>query len=301
MGVSARHSFMAVCMLMGAGLGGWAAADGPAGKKPSSACCAGQKGHRINVPNVSVAGPNIHVSTPSVIVRQGNVSVGGASFVDTRIVIGGGSAGAGTFVSAGGSFFSPSPVPPSAITDLSVEGGEETYTELVTEDVPYEETVCVDQPASLVAQPVQAVCIDDKGAPHPASQAFPGEAVDADYDGELFRCVAGTRMQVTIGELAGGESTATGQTFACDKGEALVHAPGGALSCAPASPQRECNERSLLRRYGPGAKLVSAPPQGQCVDVVRRGVRTVTREVERKLPAQPGNIVLDGGVGQTVF
>ena len=69
--------------------------------------------------------------------------------------------------------------------------------------------------------------------------------------------MAGTNMQVTLGAMQNGTASfASGETFACRKGEALLHGGNGQLSCAPQTPQRDCNERSLLRRHGPGIKLV---------------------------------------------
>ena len=50
---------------------------------------------------------------------------------------------------------------------------------------------------------IQAVCIDDRSVPHPASQVRSGRDVDGDYDGELYRCLAGTWLQVTIAEYLG--------------------------------------------------------------------------------------------------
>ena len=47
---------------------------------------------------------------------------------------------------------------------------------------------------------VQAVCIDDRGSPHPASQIFPERDVRGEYPGEVFRCIAGARLQATIAD-----------------------------------------------------------------------------------------------------
>jgi hypothetical protein len=163
------------------------------------------------------------------------------------------------------------------------------------------EDYCAPAEVELMARPVQAVCIDDKGAPHPASQVFEDESVRATYKGEVFRCMAGTYMQVTIGNYTDtGASYSDARTLSCAKGEALVHAPGGQLSCAPQSPMRDCNERSLLRKYGPGAKSVQM--EAACIPSQRTVMQQVTREVESKEAiTTSGRLVLDGGVGTGVY
>jgi len=101
---------------------------------------------------------------------------------------------------------------------------------------------------------VQAVCIDDRGAPHPASQLFPDRDVAEHFEGEIYRCIVGTKLQATIADYTGKVAFDGGQTLACAKGEALWHS-AGVLTCRPAKPQRNCFERSLLRRHGVGVKV----------------------------------------------
>lgn len=249
----------------------------------------------IIIPNVNVRAPNLIVNQGSVAIEQSNIFLGGSSVL---------SAGGGFFGLAGG-FASPStPVSPSSLGGLNVVGADQVVTESVTEQVPVTEETCAPQVSQAIAlRPVQAVCIDDNGAPHPASRLSAEEAVDGAYNGELFRCLAGTHMQVTLGQVENGHSSfAQGETFSCRKGEALVHGTGGHLTCAPATPQRNCNERSLLRRHGPGVKLVRTIVQHQtCVPQQRTTYKTVTNQVQRTVPNQNGPIVFDGGVGQGVF
>jgi hypothetical protein len=119
---------------------------------------------------------------------------------------------------------------------------------------------------------IQAVCLDDKDVPHPASQVTPDRDIDDAYDGELYRCIAGTRMQYTWAEFDGHVAFDHGTTVTCEKNEALYHSPGGpgaagpggpaasgggVLSCRPQKPARDCNERSLLRRFGAGVKVLT--------------------------------------------
>jgi hypothetical protein len=104
---------------------------------------------------------------------------------------------------------------------------------------------------------IQAICYDAQGNPHPASQTFGGRDVREDYRGEIFRCMSGTRMRYTVGE------------------------------CRTQQARRPCNERSLLRRHGPGDKMVRI-----------RDTETRTTQSETTFNA---SMTMDGGVGQGVW
>lgn len=264
-------------------------------------CCDMPKGQNVVVPGVNVAGPNIAVTTPNVGVRQGQVSVGGGAkgFSGPRLR---GSSGGGVLLSGGGAAYAPAGTAPATLKGLNVSGGEERYTETVMQSVPVRKTVCVRKGAGETGtRPVQAVCLDDTGTPHPASRVSAEKTVGADYEGEIYRCMDGTAMQVTVGQIKAGKADfSAARTFACRKGEALVHAPGGKLSCKSEIPRRDCNERSLLRRHGPGTKLVQMTgPARACVPEERTVMKKVERQVERVRPNRPaGPITFDGGVGQ---
>jgi hypothetical protein len=138
---------------------------------------------------------------------------------------------------------------------------------------------------------IRAICLDDKGSPHPASQVFAGETVPDGYQGELFRCMAGTRMEITRGRIVDGKPVFDGgANLSCAKNEALIR-EGAELVCRTQLAKRPCNERSLLRRFGPGIKIVRT----ETVETVRE--RQVRREV-RELGA---GMTMDGGVGQGVY
>lgn len=63
-------------------------------------------------------------------------------------------------------------------------------------------------------------------------------------------------MQYTMGEMEDGTRIWDGAwTETCAAGEALRYADGE-VSCAPQEERRPCNERSLLRRFGPGEKII---------------------------------------------
>ena len=268
----------------------------------SPGCCGNTNTHGVIVPGVSVPPPSITVTTPNVVVGQGGGTVGGTSFVAGRGYAGGSAGSGGVFVyGGGGGYYDVQGVAPSAIGGLNVVGGEEMVREIVAEQIPVTQTACVERVSqSMAVRPVQAVCLDDMGAPYPASRVDDTLEVDPNSDTELFRCMAGTSMQVTLGDITDGEASfAQGESFTCDKGEALVHKPGGRLACAPQAPQRNCNERSLLRRYGPGIKMVTTlQTRASCEPQTRTVMQTVEREVVRAKPNPVSPIVFDGGVGQ---
>ncbi len=230
---------------------------------------------------------------------------------------------------------------------------------------------------------LQASCIDDTGVPHPASQVSAERAIANEYMGEVYRCIAGTHMQVTMadfgicddfggaagetrvaesetssysrseshsssgydsgyqgggyqggqmdagpcspqavacsasggyaaqgGSYQGGESHEVsmggarrtgcaanmdlthvnfdgGKTMTCQKGDALWFDHGN-LTCKVQIPQRQCNERSLLRRFGVGLKVLT-------VSRVETMQRQVARQVERT--SSTTTMTFDGGVG----
>jgi len=205
-----------------------------------------------------------------------NVNVAGArAFTGARagatVIVGGG----------GGTYFNVDQPYPTTIQGLSVEGKS---MEMVR--VPYTASRRMEKRVVI-----QAVCIDDRAVPHPASQVRPGKDVATDYEGELYRCIAGTKLQWTIANEAGGP----GETINCNKREALWYGRGGQLECRPEKQERDCNERSLLRRYGAGVKVLT---------MIREETYTEYREemVESAGAVASGAVImLDGGVGGRVF
>jgi hypothetical protein len=71
---------------------------------------------------------------------------------------------------------------------------------------------------------------------------------------------------------------------------ALYHSADGRLTCRPQKPARDCNERSLLRRYGAGVKVMKAAAAQTCV-----AYRNPPQETSVTL-----NMAIDGGVGGVV-
>jgi hypothetical protein len=183
-------------------------------------------------------------------------------------------AGAGV---GGGGWYDEAPAA-GVISNLDVDTGEREVKRIAYQTVQKTERRVL----------IQAVCLDDKGAPHPASQVHPERDVDDAYDGEIFRCIAGTRMQATIGDWNEGLVLAKGETLACEKLQALYHSAGGAVACRAQAPARDCNERSLLRRYGPGVKALK---------LVREETVTAYRDETVTHVKVGGALTLDGGVG----
>lgn len=139
---------------------------------------------------------------------------------------------------------------------------------------------------------IQAVCIDSRSVPHPASRIRPDRDIRDDYEGELYRCISGSWLQVTYADYDGGEFNFDGgHTISCRPGEALYHGAGGGVECRPQTPERDCFERSLLRRHGAGVFVLT---------MVREELYEEIRE-ETVVETYSGmSLVLDGGVGGRV-
>jgi hypothetical protein len=145
------------------------------------------------------------------------------------------------------------------------------------------ETRTVERAAAL-----PAFCLDDRGTPHPASQTFGEKAVNKAYRGEIYRCMAGTKMRVQVGKVEAGTAKFEGaQTMECAKNEALAF-DGERIACHTQIAKRHCNERSLLRRFGPGLKFLTIKT-------------TETFASQRQVTTTNANNVVcmqfDGGVG----
>jgi hypothetical protein len=288
MRVSSRHAALITAVAAGviaASAPAWSLT--PPSPPPAShhPCCNHPGGPNIRPPSVHIGGPNIHVRGPNIHVgvhNSLNVNVNvqaSASASAIATATGGASAGAGasTFIYAGGGYVAGGTAPgATALTGLRVAG--------LTERV-HESRTRIREEWRLI----RAICIDDRGTPHPAARPDPSERVDQGFEGELFRCVAGTALQATMGWRTDGQDLFEGgQTIMCEKGEALRHGPGGEVFCAVQTPERDCNERSLLRLHGPGVKLV-----------YMRWEEHYSETVERSLVAESASmtLMLDGGVG----
>jgi hypothetical protein len=247
---------------------------------PSFPCCS-PPNFNVNVPGVNVnVGASIIVNAN--VSAQANVLAGGGG----SVFFSGGGGGGGYLM--GGT--------PGLIQGLVVDNGGLKRT-------AYEATR-----TKLTKVVIQAVCLDDKDVPHPASQVTPDRDIEDSYDGELYRCIAGTRMQYTWAEFDGHIAFDHGTTVTCGKGDALYHVPGapggpgahgdaagmagGSLECRPQKPARDCNERSLLRRFGAGVKVLT---------MLTVEKYTAYREEKTTETSTATALSLDGGVGGIMY
>jgi len=183
-----------------------------------------------------------------------------------------GSNSGSTYYGGGYGNWSQTPGIPSTV-GLNVEGGETRAMEAYQASRSLTRMMII-----------EAACIDDKGVPHPASQVFGGKDVNGAYAGEVYRCIAGTKMRYTLTSKDGGE----GKSYDCRKGDALWH-ESGVVRCQAQIAARACNERSLLRKFGAGVKILTLTTvetyQAQR-EVVKQSASTYS-----------SNMVFDGGVG----
>lgn len=254
------------------------------------------------------AGPDIHIQGPhlgDVNIHYGKISLPGPKVhvnVENNIDVSYSEEyysghSSGVFYGGGGGYVAPNVG--TAPSSIMLAGQPEMVTETVEEQVPTEEEYCEDVVTETIeSRAIQAICLDDRGTPHPAARPDPGQSVPANWSGELFRCVAGSQMQVTLTKL-GQDNATPAKTFDCKKGEALRIERDGRLHCARQQPRRECNERSLLRRHGPGVKTIHmSVPHKTCVPKTRTVMKTITKEVQVERPVAPTPLALNGGVGQ---
>jgi hypothetical protein len=266
----------------------------PTVQGPAGGCCGPLTNHVVGVPGVFVPAPNVNIVAGGPNIGGTNISVGGPTFNNTSNTFGGGSSGGNVFIGGGGGYMSsPSPTAPGFIEALNVGGGQQAVSEQFQESRSVTETMAI-----------RAVCMDDRGMPHPASRTDGDQAIAATFNGEVFRCMAGTRMEVTMGKVVNGQPVFDGgRTMSCAKGQALAYstAPGangangaagaGNLVCVAQAARAECNERSLLRRFGPGIKFAT---------VTRTETITSTRQASNQVTLR-SSMFVDGGVGQGVY
>jgi len=233
---------------------------------PPTVCC--QPNNNTNI-NVNVSSVAVAVSSASSSARAGAGAGAGAG---AAVYYGGGGGGGG---------YMP-PMSSGLIQGLNVEAGRRTKR------VSYEATRTLTKRVAI-----QAVCLDDRTIPHPASQTGPDRNVEDGFEGEIYRCIAGTWLQATIADYHDRADFSGGQTITCRKMEALYHGRGGKVECRPQAPARDCNERSLLRRFGAGIKVLTM--------VITEKYTAWREETEKVETSVATTMSLDGGVGGTVY
>ncbi len=235
----------------------------PAPPPPSPPCCE-------NTPRTPSI--NVHVSSVSVAVANSRAGAGAGAGAGSAVYYGGGGGGGGY-------------MPPMAtgVVQLNVEAGKKIKR------VAYQASRM--RTRKVV---IQAVCIDARQIPHAASQVSPDRDIAENFEGELYRCMSGTWLQASIAEYTGKIDFSGGKTLACGRGDALYRNRDGQVVCKPQIKQRDCNERSLLRRFGAGVKILT---------ITETETYTAYREEEERSSESmvATSMSLDGGVGGTVY
>jgi len=332
-----------------------ACCEAPPPPKPPAPCCGGGGGGGGGGGNHGGGGGgghwggggggnvnvNVNVNNSSNSNSNANAGANARSLINARGSSGYSGGGGG----GGGAYFSVEQPYPTMIQGLNVEA---TVNQVVR--VPIMRSRW-----SSHRVVIQALCIDDRNIPHPASQVRPDREVSQDYEGELYRCIAGSRLQMTIADLAERINFDGGQTMTCGKGEALwfgrrggasavsiseSHAQGyssmpvqplpgypegyvggggviqtsggqsysssesysetggftgGVIECRPERAERDCNERSLLRRYGAGVKILTLFREESYTEYEEQIVQA------QGMAISGSSLTLDGGVGGRVF
>jgi hypothetical protein len=223
----------------------------------------------VNIPGVTITPPNINIGLPAIGVgfasasgsASANANASVQSSTNVSVSVNGSSQAAsqnaaallGSFGGGGSGSWTPEAGVSTDIPDVKIE----TVQVAAPPPLPLLQQICAEWKSDVRQIAVQASCLDDKAVPHPASQVSPDRAVAPGYEGEVFRCIAGARMQYTIANFSGQADFNHGQTIVCQKGEALYHSASGGLQCRPQVAARDCNERSLLRRFGAGIKVLT--------------------------------------------
>jgi len=147
---------------------------------------------------------------------------------------------------------------------------------------------CVMQDATVV-KAIHAVCVAPDGREFPASHMTGETWIDSSYEGEVARCIEGSRLKIVIGDVVQSDQGMAGLftkgvILNCGEHEAVRHYKDGMLKCAPAMPVPDCTERTNLRKYGTGDMFFSY-----------RGRVCTGSEARRELNLDDGS--LNGGVG----
>jgi hypothetical protein len=201
----------------------------------------------------------------SIVISKGNVSVDVSAEASAA-------AGAVAVVYGGGSF----------VGETVVNRGEELG------EVQAAET-CQAQEATVV-KAIHAVCVSASGEEFPASHMLANTWIEASYEGEVARCIAGAALRVTVGDVLQSDKGMAGtyehgEVLRCGEHEALRHYKDGMLKCVPAVPVRDCTERTNLRKYGTADFFFTY-----------RADVCATREASAH-NTEVSSVTLDGGVG----
>jgi hypothetical protein len=172
------------------------------------------------------------------------------------------------------------------------------------------EQPCVQQPASVI-KAIHAECIDAVGEHHAAVRMRPETWIDSSEAKEIFRCLEGSKLFVTVGDVVQSDKGLAGiyegaETLVCKNGEALRHFKDGLVKCAVAEKVPDCTERTNMRKYGLGDVFFTFQTQ-VCARPAMAGGGGASYDPGYSpgysYAPSPGEIqlsgmTLDGGVGQ---
>ncbi|MBV8976992.1 MAG: hypothetical protein JO261_06575 [Alphaproteobacteria bacterium] len=148
---------------------------------------------------------------------------------------------------------------------------------------------CEMQDATVV-KAIHAVCVAGDGREFPASHMTAETWIDTSYEGEVARCIEGSRLKVVIGDVVQSDQGMAGIftrgiILRCGEHEAVRHFKDGMLKCVPALSVPDCTERTNLRKFGTGDMFFSY-----------RARICAGGEASRELDIDNG--ALNGGVGE---
>ena len=156
----------------------------------------------------------------------------------------GASAGSTTFVGGGGYAETPS---------MNIGGDLGTISVEIAAPAAAPQQ-CVEQDATVI-KAILALCVSADHHEFPASHMVADTWIEASYEGEVARCIAGSHLKVNVGQVVQSSeglaaTQSSGQVLECADHEALRHYKDGMLKCAPAVKVPDCTERTNLRKYG---------------------------------------------------
>jgi len=151
---------------------------------------------------------------------------------------------------------------------------------------------------ATVVKSIHAVCVSFEGREYAASHMVGDTWIEAGYEGEIARCIPGSHLKVTIGDVLQSDQGMAGtyehgQVIECGEHEALRHFKDGMVKCAPAIPVPDCTERTNLRRWGTGDFFFSYRAQVCVTDSHTADAGAAATASE----AEVSGMSLDGGVG----
>jgi len=143
---------------------------------------------------------------------------------------------------------------------------------------------------ATVVKSIHAVCVSADGREFPASHMTADTWIESAYEGEIARCIAGSRLKITIGDVVQSDQGmaglySKGVILQCGEHEAVRHFKDGMLKCVPQMEVPDCTERTNLRKYGTGDMFFS----------YRSKVCAEERSASRDVDLDGG--AMDGGVG----